>query len=178
MILIDSLDCLSILVLFLPWLSCSFWHVCSHCCISCYLNDWLICLYIILIIFEHAIRVAIHFDCHILIWLVCGHGWYTCALLDYLLHDCSSPVCLYVACLFGSHIYPLTSNPLVSVIPFSFGSYICRCETFNVLISLTELMVRSRVWRRAILMFVRILEEVDILMLIGVRSLKTCITQS
>ena len=58
MILIDSLYYLSILILFLLWLSCSLWHVCSHCCISCCLSDWLICLYIILIIFEHVILVA------------------------------------------------------------------------------------------------------------------------
>ena len=64
MTLIDSLDCLSILIFLLPWLSCSFWHVCSHCCTSCRLSDWLICLYSILIIFEYAVFMTIHLDCH------------------------------------------------------------------------------------------------------------------
>ena len=64
MILIDSLDCLSILILLLPWLPYSFWHICSHCCISRCLSDWIICLYIILIVFEHAVFVTIHLDCH------------------------------------------------------------------------------------------------------------------
>ena len=50
----------------------------------------------------------------------------------------------------GLHIYPLTSNPLVSIIHFSFGSYICKCEALCVIVSLTELVVRSRVKRRAI----------------------------
>ena len=45
-------------------------------------------------------------------------------------------------------------------------------------VSLFELEVRSRVWRRAISMFGSILEETDTLMLIGVQSLKTCIAQS
>ena len=64
MILIDSLDCLSILIFLLPWLSCSFWHVCSHYCISCRFSDWLICLYSILIIFEYVVFITIHLDCH------------------------------------------------------------------------------------------------------------------
>ena len=38
MILIDSLVCLTILILLLPWLSCSLWHECSYCYISCCLN--------------------------------------------------------------------------------------------------------------------------------------------
>ena len=54
-------------------------------------------------------------DCHVIVWLMCGHGWYTCNMPDYLLHNFSSPVWLHVACLCGSHIYPLTSNPLVSI---------------------------------------------------------------
>ena len=57
---------------------------------------------------------------------------------------------LHVACLCGSHIYPLTSNPLVLVIHFSFGSYICKCEALCVIVSLIELVVRSRVKQRAI----------------------------
>ena len=50
-ILINSLACLSILILLLPWLSCSLWHVCSHCCTSCLSRCQFSCLYIILIIF-------------------------------------------------------------------------------------------------------------------------------
>ena len=35
-----------------------------------------------------------------------------------MVHDCSSPVWLHVACLCRPHIYPLTSNLLVLVISF------------------------------------------------------------
>ena len=61
---------------------------------------------------------CIHLDYHILVWLVCRHRWYTCALLDCLLHDYFSLMLLYVVCPCGPHIYPFTSNPLVSVISF------------------------------------------------------------
>ena len=83
---------------------------------------------------------CIHLDCHVLVWLVCGHVWYTCTLLDCLLHDCSSSVWLHVVCLCGLYIYPLTSNPLVSIIPFFFSSYICKCKALCVLVSMTELV--------------------------------------
>ena len=53
-----------------------------------------------------------------------------------------------------------------------FGPYICEC------VALCVLVVRIRVKRWAISMFKGILEEVDILILIRVRSLKTYITQS
>ena len=47
-----------------------------------------------------------------------------------------------------------------------------------MLVTLTELEIRSRVYRRVISMFGSILEDNDTLMSIGVRSLKTCIARS
>ena len=113
MILIDSLACLSKLIWFLPWLSCSLWHVCPNYCISCLSWCWLSCLYIIM---EHAtlgtysswvsyflISWSVDLD---YIYLLCMIAWCTTALFLY-------DAC--IACLCESHTYPLISNFLVSI---------------------------------------------------------------
>ena len=65
---------------------------------------------------------------------LCGHEWYTCTLLDCVVHDYPSFVWLHVACLCGPHIYPLTSNSLGLGHFLHFGSHFCKCEAFCVLV--------------------------------------------
>ena len=55
-------------------------------------------------------------DCRILAYLVCTLMIYLSP--DCVLHGCPPFAWLRVACLCGSYIYPLTSNPLVSVTSF------------------------------------------------------------
>ena len=64
---------------------------------------------------------------------LCGHEWYTCTLLDCMVHDYPSSVWLHVACQCGPHIYHLTSNSLGFGHSFHPGSHYCKCETFCVL---------------------------------------------
>ena len=81
----------------------------------------------------------------ILAYLVCVHWWYIWDLFDCLSHDCLSAAWLHDACLCGSHIYPLTSTPLVFGHFLHFGSHFCKCEALCVLDSLSKPDVRSRV---------------------------------
>ena len=112
MILIDSLDCLSILILLLPWLSCSFWHVCSHYCISCRLSDWLLCLYIILIVFEHDACISIH-----LIVIACMCTWAIYHVLCLVVCRMTALLCMLLVCV-GSTSIPLSPTLWVSIISF------------------------------------------------------------
>ena len=88
----------------------------------------------------------IHLDYHtsylacVSIWMI--YTYFARLLGAWLLFFC---VTACIACLCGSHIYPLTSNPLVSIISFILASYFCKCKALCVLVSLTELVVRSRV---------------------------------
>ena len=63
-------------------------HTWIHCCMFFDLMCWFSGLYIVLIIFEHAVFVIIRLVCHSL----CGLEWYICILLDCMLHDCP-PLC-------------------------------------------------------------------------------------
>ena len=107
----------SVLILILAWL---FWSLHMRTLTTVYHSAWhvdfLTCI-LILIVFEHDFCITIHFDCCILAYLVCT-WWYIWALPDCVSHDCPPFAWLCAACLCGSHIYPLISHPLVSVIPF------------------------------------------------------------
>ena len=92
-------------------------HAYTCHCISFDSTYWSIGLNIILIIFEHDVCIIIRPNCRIFAYLVCT-WWYIWALPDCVLHDCPPSAWLHVACLCGSHIYPLISHPLVSPISF------------------------------------------------------------
>ena len=127
-ILIDHFVLLSTLILILPWL---FWslHMRTLTTVhhSAYYVDSLACI-LPWSSFEHDVCITICLDRHSL----CGLEWYTCTLLDCMVHDYPSFVWLHVACPCGPHIYPLPSNPLVFGHFLHFGSHYCKCETFCV----------------------------------------------
>ena len=141
-ILIDHFVLLSTLILILPWLFWSLhmhtlttvyhsvWHVDSLTCISSRSSLSMVYIFIVFLSVYHGL---------------CGHEWYTCTLLDCMVHDYPSFVWLHVACPCGPHFYPLTSNPLVFGHFLHFGFHFCKCEALCVLDSLTEPDVRSRV---------------------------------
>ena len=129
-ILIDHLALLSVVILILPWLFCSphmhgftgvyhlTWYVDSLACILPWSS------------FEHDVYITIRLDRHSL----CGLEWYTCTLLDCMVHDYPSFVWLHVVCPCGPHFYPLTSNSLGLGHFLHFGSHFCKCEAFCVLV--------------------------------------------
>ena len=100
---IDSLTYFSIVTLLVVWLSYFPRHVYSHFCIShSSWHDWFYLLYVILfIIFLPSLCVDMS-D----IPVICMIAW--CMIVILLCDAC-------VACLCGTHIYPLTSNSLNSV---------------------------------------------------------------
>ena len=81
-----------------------------------------------------------------------------------------------ITCLCGTHTYPLISKSLVSA-NIVFLDLVFDMRLVCFVCSLIELVIRNRVQRWAISMFGSILEVDDILMLIRVRTLKTCIDQ-
>ena len=116
-ILIDHFDYPYKLTLRTIWLLCSPWHVHSFCCLShSSWHVWFSWLYIIIIIMEHAIlaryssrlsyfmlRLCVDLDdIHVLCMT-------TYCITSFLLHDAC------VACLCGTHTYPLVSKSLVLV---------------------------------------------------------------
>ena len=96
MILSDYLAYLSASNLLLPWLSCSFWHVCSHCCMFCLSYCWLSCLYIILIILEHPIlaRYSSRLSYFLLSLCVDLDDIHVLCMTALLLCDCMLLVCV------------------------------------------------------------------------------------
>ena len=130
-ILIDHFVLLSALILIFPWL---FWSLHMHTLTIVYHSIWhvdsLACI-LSWSSFEHDVHIAIHpGSCSFL----CGHEWYTCTLLDCMVHDCLPSAWLHVACPCGPHLYPLTSNSLGFGHSFHPGSHYCKCETFYVLV--------------------------------------------
>ena len=95
-----------------------------------------------------------------------------CCVTALLRHDCMTLVHV------GRTSILFTSNSPSLGHSFNSDSHYCKCEALCVLVTLTEPEIRGRVWRRAISMFGSVLEVIDTLMSIGVRSLKTCISQS
>ena len=99
------------------WLLCSPWHVHSFCCLShSSWHVWFSWLYIIIIIMEHAIlaRYSSRLSYFMLslcvdlddIHVLCMTAY---CITSFLLHDAC------VACLCGTHTYPLVSKSLVLV---------------------------------------------------------------
>ena len=132
---------LSIVTLILPWYFCSPYMYRLTCCISFDLMCWFSCSYIILIIFEHAVFVPIHLDCHNLyvdmsdIFVLCLT---VCCMIAFL---CVIACRLSVWAVYLSlYLQPSGFGHL-----FHYGSYFCKCEALCVFVSLTELEVRSRV---------------------------------
>ena len=114
---IDSLTFFSIVTFLVVWLSCFLGHVYSHFCIShSSWHDWFSLLYIILFVLTYCplCYIAILFilslpslcvdrsDIHVLCMIAL-------CMTAFLLCDAC------IVCLYGTHIYPLTSNSLVSV---------------------------------------------------------------
>ena len=69
--------------------------------------------------------------------------------------------------MWAAHLSPLPLTLLVSVIPF-IPVLTIASEALCVLVTLIELEIRGRVWRRAIPMFGSVLKVTDTLMSIGV----------
>ena len=117
LLMIDLIALLSVLILILARL---FWslhmHTLTIVCHSAWHVDSLTC-----ILFWSSLSmmfcITIRFDCRILAYLVCTWVIYP-VLPDCMMHDCPPFAWLHAACLCGSHFYPLTSHPLVSVISF------------------------------------------------------------
>ena len=104
MILIDSLISLNMLILLLPWLSCSLWHACSYCYISCLTIDslawilsWLFSsmLCLLFILFSYA-----RLDC-VWTWMIYLHP--TWLFVAWLLFSCVFACCLFVR---AAHLSP------------------------------------------------------------------------
>ena len=115
---IDSLTCFCLVTLLVVWLSCFPWHVYSHFCIShLSWHDWFSLLYIILFVSTYCPL------CYIPILFILSLPS-LCVDMSDILILCMTTWCMTafllcdVVCLYRSHIYPLTSNPLVSVISF------------------------------------------------------------
>ena len=105
-------------------------HAYTHHCISLSLTCWFSDLYILSVVFEHDVLTTIHPDSHSL--YACMSD-ISCTLIDCMMHDCLPSAWLHVACLCGSHFYPLTSKSLGLGHSFHLGSHYCKCETFCVL---------------------------------------------
>ena len=114
---IDSLTYFSIVTLLVVWLSCFPGHVYSHFYIPhSFWHDWLSLLYIILFLSTYCplcyipilFIISLPSLCVDMsdISIICMTVWYMTALL--LCDAC-------LVCLCGAHIYPFTSNSLVSV---------------------------------------------------------------
>ena len=135
MILIDFLDCLSILILILPWLSYSLWHVCTHCCISCFLSDWLICLYIILIIFEHVILVTfiliVMFSFGLCVDMddILGFCLIVCCMTSRLLCDCMLPIRVGRTSILLPLILWFQSFPSFWFLHLQVWGFVCTCSS-------------------------------------------------
>ena len=115
---IDSLTCFCLVTLLVVWLSCFPWHVYSHFCIShSSWHDWFSLLYIILFVSTYCPL------CYIPILFILSLPS-LCVDMSDILILCMTTWCMTafllcdVVCLYRSHIYLLTSNPLVSVISF------------------------------------------------------------
>ena len=112
---IDSLTCFCIVALLVVWLSCFPWHVYYHFCIShSFWHDWFYLLYIILFVSTYCPFYYIP----ILFILSLPN---LCVDMSDINVLCMTALLLCNACVFclcGSHFYPLTYNPLVSVIFF------------------------------------------------------------
>ena len=130
--LIDYLALFSIVTLIL---SCLFWPLHMHTLAIVYHSAWHVD-YLTCILFWSSLSmmfyITIRLDCRILAYLVCTWVIYP-ALPDYMMHDCPPSAWLHVACLCGSHFYPLTSKSLGLDHSFHLSSHYCKCETFCVL---------------------------------------------
>ena len=116
---IDSFGYHSILTLLVVWLSYSSWHVYPHyflsysswyvdslgCILSWSSLSMLSLLYIHLDYFVFCFLFSLCVDMDD-IYALC---MIVCCMTSLLLHDAC------IACLYGTHIYPLTSNSLVSI---------------------------------------------------------------
>ena len=134
------------MTLLVEWLSCFPWHVHSHFCIShSYWHDWFSLFYIILFISTYYFFLLYTFflSCFLLSLCVDMDGipvlcLIACCMTTLLLCDAC------VACPCGAHIYPLTSNSLISV---DFVSLDLTFDTrlVTLLVSSTELVIRSKI---------------------------------
>ena len=173
--LIAYLALLSIVILTFSMIVLITLHVWIHCYKPFDSTYWFTCLYIILIVFEHDVCITFH-----LIVIVCMWTWViylvlcltACCMIALLLRDFMLLVHV------GRTSIPLPPTLLVSIIPFIPVFTITNVRPSVCLLFLIEPEIRSRVYRRAISMFGSILEITNTLMLIGVRSLKTCIALS
>ena len=112
--LIDYLVCLSIVTLILPWLFCSL-HMYRFIVVY-HLTWWVNSLACTL---SWSSLSMLSLSQFILIVITCMWTWVIYLYFAWLyVAWLPSSVWLYVACLCESYIYPLTSNPLVSVISF------------------------------------------------------------
>ena len=110
---IDSLTCFCLVTLLVVWLSCFPWHAYSHFCIShSSWHDWFYLLYIILFVSTYCPL------CHIPILFILSLPSLCLDMSDIPVFCMTALLLCDVVCLYRSHIYPLTSNPLVSVISF------------------------------------------------------------
>ena len=110
---IDSLTCFCLVTLLVVWLSCFPWHVYSHFCIShSSWHDWFYLLYTILFVSTYCPF------CYIPILFILSLPSLCLDMSDIPVFCMTALLLCDVVCLYRSHIYPLTSNPLVSVISF------------------------------------------------------------
>ena len=137
-------------------------------------------IHLLVYYFDHPWACCLCITIHLIViflLILCGLEWYTCTLLDCMVHDYPSFVWLHVDCPCGQHIYLLTSNSLGFGHSFHPGSHYCKCETFCAFalwpsqrlgVGSSDGLYRctGAFWRRATLMSA------------GVRSLKTYIARS
>ena len=118
LLMIDLIALLGTLTLILSWL---FWSLHMHTLTTVHHSTRHADPLVGILFWSFLIVLSLYHypsDCRILAYLVCVHWWYIWDLFDCVSHDCPPSAWLCAACLCGSHIYPLISHPLVSVISF------------------------------------------------------------
>ena len=117
LLMIDLIALLSVLILILAWL---FWSLHMHTLTTVYHSAWHVDSLTCILFWSSLSMMFVSLFVLIVVFslILCVHWWYIWALPDCVLHDCPPLAWLHVACLCGSHIYPLISHSLVSVTSF------------------------------------------------------------